>query len=225
MVTLLITSVLILGLFAVAVYFWQKPRQTESTEALPPPPDARGLFEEISTPLAIDSPPTPDNDLRESLVMRASSGDRSALKEAHDLNNTTVYDEVLTALTNSCSSNAQILSLTSHVTRNEWPVNKSLASAFLDYWQDNADRSSTAKMLHIAALSDDAETYQRAMESAVQMWRAGKLPDLPATELQALLNGEFWVLSSATRSSGAGFVLKRSLASARRELEQTQSAN
>jgi hypothetical protein len=36
------------------------------------------------------------------------------------------------------------------------------------------------------------------------------------------LNSEFWVLSSNTRSSGAGFVLKRTLSNATRELK-TQS--
>jgi hypothetical protein len=40
-----------------------------------------------------------------------------------------------------------------------------------------------------------------------------------AAELQSLLVSEFWLLSSATRSSGAGFVLKRTLSRAKRELE------
>jgi hypothetical protein len=76
-------------------------------------------------------------------------------------------------------------------------------------------------MLHFAALSDDAETYRKAVELAFNLWRDGKLHDVSARELQALFNGEFWVLSSGVRSSGNGFVLKRTLSSARRELEGT----
>jgi hypothetical protein len=41
---------------------------------------------------------------------------------------------------------------------------------------------------------------------------------LSAAELQQLLNSEFWLLSSSTRNSGAGFVLKRTLSLAKREL-------
>jgi hypothetical protein len=76
-------------------------------------------------------------------------------------------------------------------------------------------------MLHVAALSDDAETYRQAVELALNSWRNDKLPNLSAEELHSLINGEYWVLSSNTRSSGAGFVLKRTLATAKRELETT----
>jgi hypothetical protein len=165
-----------------------------------------------------------DQDSLDSLITQARQGDKSALRNAYDLGNSAIYDDVLTALVNASSSDAQILSLTSHVTRNQWPVNKPLAAAVINSWLKTPDRSSTAKMLHIAALSDDAETYLRAAELALRFWREGKLCDLPALELNALLTGEFWVLSSATRSSGAGFILKRSLASARRELERAKHA-
>jgi hypothetical protein len=74
-------------------------------------------------------------------------------------------------------------------------------------------------MLHIAALSDNAETLKTAVDVALRSWREGNLLDVSAIELQALFNGEFWVLSSRTRSSGAGFLLKRTLVSARRELD------
>jgi hypothetical protein len=96
-----------------------------------------------------------------------------------------------------------------------------LAQKSIDYWKDSPDRHSTTKMLHIAALSDDAETYRLAVEVALNSWRNARLQDISAAELQSLIHGEFWVLSSNTRSSGAGFVLKRTLATAKRELEQT----
>ena len=218
MVTLLITSVLILVIFSVAIYFWQKPRTDSRPAELPPsPPPPSALFGDT---LATADTTNDSNDLRESLLAQAAQGDKSTLKQAHALNNRVIYDEVLTALVDHSPSDANVLSLTSHITKNQWPVNKRLASAFIDSWQKSPDRTFTTKMLHIAALSDDAETYRQAIELALRFWREGKLPDLPAVELNTLITGEFWVLSNQTRSSGAGFILKHSLAAARRELER-----
>ncbi len=86
-------------------------------------------------------------------------------------------------------------------------------------YQKTPNRSSTAKLLHVAALSDDAKNYERAIELVLLSWRDGSLSDLSAKELQSLFNSEYWVLSSRTRTSGAGFVLKETLSSANRELE------
>jgi hypothetical protein len=223
MVTLLISSVLILGLIVLAVYFWQKPASTNDIYELPPPPEPRSIFTAPETQQQLGT--TVEPDLRASLIELASKGEKSSLQKARDLKNDGVYDEVLTALVKATTSDAQLLSLTSHIMKNQWPVNKTLAAACIDSWQKAPDQTSTAKTLHIAAMSDDADTYRIAAEQALQFWREGKIPGLTATELNALLNGEFWVLSSATRSSGAGFVLKRSLASARRELEGTTTSN
>ena len=121
-------------------------------------------------------------------------------------------------------SDAQILSLTSYVVRHELPVNRDLAEAGIKSWSAAPDRSGTARALHLAALTDDAKTYQETVERALELWRARKLADISPLELRTLFDGEFWVLSSRTRSSGAGFVLKRTLASARRELEAARSA-
>jgi hypothetical protein len=54
-------------------------------------------------------------------------------------------------------------------------------------------------------------------------WRDGSLADLSAKDLQSLFNSEYWVLSSRTRTSGAGFVLKETLSRANRELELTNT--
>lgn len=224
MITLLFTSVLILGLLVLAVYLWQKPADTAEVNELPPPPDPRGLFSQPEEHPQLDTK-IADQDNTAKLITLAETGVKSALQQAHELNNNRLYDEVLTALVSSTTSDAQLLSLTSYVTRNEWPVNAALAKACILAWQKAPDRSSTAKTLHIAALCDDAEIYGNAAELALQFWREEKIQDLTAIELNALLNGEYWVLSTATRSSGAGFILKRSLASARRELEQTKATN
>ena len=86
-------------------------------------------------------------------------------------------------------------------------------------YQSSPNKSTTAQLLHAAALSDNAKNYERAIELVLMSWRDGSLADLSASELQSLFNSEYWVLSSRTRTSGAGFVLKQTLSSANRELE------
>jgi hypothetical protein len=105
----------------------------------------------------------------------------------------------------------------------ELEARKALAEEFIDAWQVSPDRVSTAKMLHLAALADDADTFRTAVETALNVWKRGSVPDLSAAELQTLFNSEFWILSSAARSSGAGFVLKRTLSRAKRDLERANN--
>ena len=222
MVTLLITSVFVFGLIAIAIFFWQKAANTSQPIELPLPPQPAGLFSDFK-PAEL---PSPTDDPKKAVIESATKGDRSALAQAHALNDSGLYEEVLNLFISQIDSEPKLLSLVSHVTRNDLPVTKALAQRSIDYWKNSPNghstaKHSTAKMLHLAALSDDAETFRQAVELALNSWRNGKLPDTSAVELQSLINGEYWVLSSNTRSSGAGFVLKRTLATAKRELEPT----
>jgi hypothetical protein len=224
MVTFLFTSIFIIGFLALALYFWQKPRTSSSTVALPPPTEPRALFpdpdeKELSAAARDDDAA----ELRTQLLERARNGDKAALAEANNLQDPQFYDQLLSLLLSTDNSKAGVLSLVSHVARKELPVNKNLALAVLDHWKENPDRNSTAKALHVAALVDDAALYQETVEAALHYQRAGKLKDVSSAELQALFDGEFWVLSSRTRGSGAGFILKRTLANARRELGSATS--
>jgi len=222
MLTLLITSVLLLALFAVAIYYWQKPANTSQTTDQLPPFMGRGLFDidEGVAQITVGAPPQQTKHQEETLLARARANDKSALVDAHAMNRE-VYNAVLDMLATGVSSGSQLLSLVSFVAQHQLPVNINLAKAMIRSWQESPDRDSTAKMLHIAALSDDAETYRKAVELALRFWREDKLTDLSAVELQALLTSEFWVLSSGARNSGAGFVLKRTLSFTRRELDET----
>jgi hypothetical protein len=213
MVTFLITSVLFVALFAIAIYFWQKPRSTDEHLPLPPETPPRALFSQIEAVAEISS--AEQNGHRE-LLDRATSGDLHAIVEARDTN---VYSEVLSATVSQANSEAKLLKLASHVSQNNLPVNRPLAEAMIAAWQQSPNRHTTAKAIHLAALADDADLYKKAVELALRLFREGKLSDISAMELQALLNGEYWLLSSGERNSGTGFVLKRTLSSARRELE------
>ncbi|HVF50725.1 MAG TPA: hypothetical protein VNA19_11595, partial [Pyrinomonadaceae bacterium] len=95
------------------------------------------------------------------------------------------------------------------------------AEAFRQLYLCAPDAASTGEMLHVAALSDEAETYAQAVETAVGLWHAGKLPSLAASNLEALIESEYWVLAPEARASGAGFMLKQTLADARRQLQSS----
>ena len=226
MVTLLFTAVAILLLFGIGAYFWQKPAEGNSVKVLPPAPNSRGLFDAESSTEADD---TEHQALifqqRAELIKQARNGDRGTLDKAHLIGDPDLYDRVLAELVQFSDSDPKLLSLLSFISQNELPVNRSLAEAVLTSWRTAPDRGSTARALHFAALSDDADIYRGAVEGALQLWRAGKLGDISAIELRALFDGEFWVLSSRSRSSGAGFVLKRTLDGARRELEAAPGAD
>ena len=229
MVALLFTAIFIVGLLAITLYFWAPRAKSSEQGLLPPPQPHRGLFSDKDDFESAVSPLPPDpgelEAKRISFIERAKTGDKSTLKEAHAIGDQKFYDEVLDQLTANADSTGTLLALVSYVTRNEFRVNRKLAEAIVSSWKNSPDRTSTPKTLHIAALADDADLYQSTVEAALQFWRQGLLADVSAAELRALFDGEFWVLSTRTRSSGAGFILKRKLASARRELETAMRVN
>jgi hypothetical protein len=170
MVTFLLTSVLLLGLVAIAIYFWQKPANQAKTIELPPPssPQVQGLFSDFKL-----------NELRAATISKPVSEIDEQI-DREDFEN---------------------------------------AVAAIRAFQQSPNRNSTTRLLQVAAVSDDAKTYGRAIELVLMSWRDGSLSDISARDLQALFSSEYWVLSSRTRTSGAGFVLKETLSNANRELE------
>lgn len=224
MVTLLITSCLILAGITYAIYLWQRPSIERDAEfELPPVPSRfERLFDdpEEARALVLKSAESHRSEQRRSLLGRALAGDREALADAHGSGDEALYDEVLNALTERADSGQKLLALVSHIARSDrrLRVNKFLAEKFIAHWKQNPDRNSTAKMLHVAALSDDAWVYRAAVESAYQFWREGRVEHLNAAELRSLIESEFWLLTATARASGAGFVLKRRLAAITHQL-------
>ena len=170
-ITFLITSVLVLGLIAIAIYIWQKPARNTEVAELPPPPVTSLFADEEPAQLV-------------AVLEQQLPAEQPLIQES-----------------------------------DEHEAKRATAAEFIKEWKQSPGRNSTAQMLHLAAAADDAELYDKAAELALDLWQDGKLPDVSAAELNSLLNSEYWLLSSQTRSSGAGFVLKRTLARAKRELE------
>jgi len=218
MVTFLITSALVLGLFAIAIYFWQKPANKTETIELPPPYPPRALFP--------DAPPvhelaTPEDNQHDELIERAQHGDLNVLLEVNGTG--IIYQKLLTSLVSSATQEDKLFDVVSFVAKHNLPANHSLVESTTRAWQTSPERQLTSQMLHLAALTNDAEIYDIAIQQALTCWRDGKLLDVSASELQALINSEFWLLSAQARSSGRGFILKRTLSDVRRELEATNN--
>ena len=221
MVTFLFTTLLLLGLVVLAIYFWQKPASTTGLPELSPPTEPRSLFD--YTPAREELTSTTmnlDHSKRAELLERANQGDRTVLSEAHQFTEPEIYEEVLNELVVHAKTHSQIVPLMSYVSRHNLKVNKAMIDVALEAWSQEPTKTATSKMLHTAALTDDAEIYRNAIELVLQFWRQQKLSEISNLELEALFHAEFWVLSSNTRSSGDGFILKQTLSSARRELEE-----
>lgn len=212
----------ILLISGIAIYFWQQSAHNNSERVLPPSPDFYGLFSPSKTEMKTQEEVERAERLAASLLDRARAGDKAALIEAKANGDADLYDQILNEFVEPLDSDAALVSLMSFVVKNELRVSPALAKKAVAAWRDSPSRPGTAKALHFAALSDDAELYDATVQAALALWREGKLANVGADELRALFDGEFWILSARTRSSGAGFVLKRTLADARRELESRQ---
>lgn len=228
MVTVLITSFLLLAAISYAIYRQQRASSGDSEgRALPPPPPhAHSLFgeDDSDTLERLKEAERQASERREALLGRAAQGDKSALQDASD--DAALYDAVLDALAERADNYKKLVALVSYIERSERPlrVNAALAEKFLDAWKASPEKSrTTAIALHVSATADSAPVYQSAVEAAFACWQSGQLPDISAEELRALFDGEYWVLSSEVRNSGAGFLLKQKLASLRLQLLKASS--
>lgn len=215
--------VLVLLLLAVALANFLRNRNT-STEYLPSPSPVVPQISSRSLPRSLFDPPSAqalaemqNEQLRASLLTRVTAGDLSVLIEANA--NPILYNEVLTALVaQSADVREIVLYLSAHA---ELRANAQLAQAFIKAWEEAPNRSELATMLHLAALSDDADVYWHAVDVARQAWDEGRLTQVSPKELAAAIEAEYWLLNTEARESGAGFILKRYVASVRRELKAT----
>ncbi|HEX8653223.1 MAG TPA: hypothetical protein VF708_20585 [Pyrinomonadaceae bacterium] len=224
MVTVLITSFLLIAAISYAFYCWQRTPSERDAEQGRIPPRFGGLFsvDTVEEPQAGRAPVKANSvtsEARAALHERAARSDRTALSDAAACGDAALYDEILNALVERADSDQKLLALVSHITRSEeLRVNRRLAEAFIEAWKTSPDRGALPKMLHVAALADDAALYQKAIETAFQFWRERRLAGISAQELRTLMESEYWLLTTGVRNSGAGFVLKLKLAGLRREL-------
>jgi hypothetical protein len=226
-----VSAILVISVFlvfvATLVILRTKRPQTKSDAAYFPP-DARPprLFAESAAGSSADDKEAREEsgkkaaeEFEKSLLSRAAQGDFEVLKEARAVS-TEMYRRVFDALVESCGASTDTLrSLADFITRNDnLRASPALAERLVTDWEANPSRASVPRLLRVAALSDDAATFELAMSAVVRARGAGRLAEASAEELRSLFEAEYWLLSSEAKRSGAGFLLKQKLARARREL-------
>jgi hypothetical protein len=156
---------------------------------------------------------------RNELHARAEQFDLQALDEAHQHDQ--LYRDILDIFINHAATSQENLeALVSHISKSKaLRTNRRLAEHMIEIFKNSPNKKAALQLLHLAALSDDAAVYEKSIELAVDFWKKGLLPQLAAKELLTLIESEYWLLSSAAKRSGTGFVLKERLAELRRELK------
>ena len=223
MIAIIVISLLALIGAVFTIYFWQ---QTPS-DSQPLNPDPRfkgGLFEHPDAGLLEAEQQASITSGRQKVLERARGGDLSALDEAHSTD-AAFYAEALDAQIEWATARQENLAaLVWHVSKSrELRANNKLAQLLIETWKNEPDRRSTTEMVHIAALSDDPETYGNAVHATIELWRSGKLPWFTPEELADLLVSQYWLMAPEARSGGLGFTLKRRLLNVRRELATAAS--
>lgn len=215
--TVIAFVVLIAGGFA--IYLLQNQPSAKALDNHATTRSFEGLFPEQNA--ATESERAPDR--KAELVARAGAGDLDSLSEASLARDCALYHDVLDALIESTSGSAEKFRALVQTISNgpELRGNKKLAARVMEEWKTNQDKSSTIQMAHIAALSDDAATYEKAVELIGSAWKQGRLPRFSRDEVIALFESQYWILTPEARRAGAGFALKTRLSELRRELAAT----
>jgi hypothetical protein len=222
---ILIISVFLAFVATFAILRTKRSRSNEEADLLLPPHGARALFAdaEAGRHVADDSDEGgASEDFERELRERASRGDLETLKEARESGRAELYNLILATLLERSEGDApRLRALADFVTCGEdLRSSPSLAAAALENWERDPVRARVPVTLRVAALSGDAETFERAMTAVLRARLEGKLTDSNADELRALFDAEYWLLSSEARRSGAGFQLKQKLAQVRRTLSE-----
>ena len=230
MSAILIISVFLIFVATLAVLRTKRSPSNEETEYLPPGIRPRGLFDDRAAGSPGDgtedeSERRASEEFERGLLSRAAHGDFEVLKDAHACGGE-LYRRVLDALVERCGESAdELRALADFITQNDGlRASAALAERLLEDWERNPSRASVPRLLRAAALSDDAATFERAMSSVLRAWKDGRTTDVSAEELRSLFEGEYWLLSSEAKRSGAGFLLKQRLAHVRRELSAARAA-
>jgi hypothetical protein len=169
-----------------------------------------------------DVPPSRPNASveRQALLDRAAEGDQATLAEARAMRDARLYDAVLDVLiqrTSSCQQDFD--SLVRRILENgDLPANAKLAERVIEQYKASPDRGRAADTVHLAALSDEAAIFEKAVETILQLWSEGRIPQVSAEELRELFESEYWVFGAEARRAGPGFTLRKKLAVVRRQL-------
>ena len=213
MITILIVVVLALVLAGFGLALLPKrslPAGSPKFDFSERPPDS--LFaNEVSLIAPVDE--------HQVLLERAGEGDLATLREARIMRETGIYAAVLDTLIDRTSCQQDFDGIVTHLLENgDLPANARLAERVIEQYKASPERGRTANTVHLAALSDEAAIFEKAVDTIMQLWSEGRLPEVPAEELRELFESEYWVLGAEARRAGPGFTLRQRLTEVRRQL-------
>jgi hypothetical protein len=157
---------------------------------------------------------------RNRLIRRASEGDLYALDLAHAKGDADLYRAVLHGLVAQAGGDGERLrSLAEYVVDGKvLRASARFSHVIIELWGNSLDRRSLHYMLCLSALSDDDSSFLKAIDTAIEQWRLGRVKSVSAKDLLATIECAYWLISSEVRDSGSGFVVKQAISGIRREL-------
>jgi hypothetical protein len=154
------------------------------------------------------------------LLGRAAGGDKTALDEARVRGDAAFYREILRTLVARAGGDEEALRSIAEYIVDSRALRSSgeFAAMMIERLGAAPDQNSLVRMLHLAALSDDAAVLKRAVEAALKLFGEGRLPRVSAEDFLATVESAYWLLEAEARNSGSGFLLKRLIVDVRRGL-------
>lgn len=224
MTTIFFISILLLAVAAFALRRRKRRKPPKEPDFFPETRSFDGLFAEQRAEemklLARAEAERRVEEERRRLLYRAAEGDKAALDEARECGDAAFYREILRTLVARAEGDEEALrSIAEYIVGSSaLRSSREFAATMVELWGEAPGRSSLARMLHLAALSDDAEVFKRAVEVALKLFGEGRLPRVSAEDFLATVESAYWLIEAEVRSSGSGFLLKRLIVDVRRGL-------
>jgi len=222
--TILFISILLLAFAAFALHRRNRRTPPKGTDFFPEQRGFEGLFarhhaEEMRL-LAQAEERRRVEEERLGLLGRAAWGDKTALDEARVRGDAAFYREILRTLVARAGGDEEALRSIAEYIVDSRALRSSgeFAAMMIERLGAAPDQNSLVRMLHLAALSDDAAVLKRAVEAALKLFGEGRLPRVSAEDFLASVESAYWLLEAEARNSGSGFLLKRLIVDVRRGL-------
>jgi hypothetical protein len=219
---LILLPIIVLAIFIVRSV--SRPQSETQSHSLQEPRHFDGLFAKEREQEAAELQKAEAEIRREAqrmeLLARAWVNDETCLDDAHAFGERDLYNEVLDAHVIATGGNAEVLkSIMEYIVDSgALRATPDFATRMLDQFPGRCEQRTLADLIYLAALSDDPEVFERAIDQARTGYRSGRILRTNSRDFLAIIEHSYWLLSPEVRYSGTGFLLKRLVADVRREL-------
>jgi hypothetical protein len=223
-IAILIIFIILFVAISISFYHRQKNRLPSYKEDRLIPPYNLSGYTSLFTDQEMEALPKskPAKAINKSIyITRALKGDVSVLKDVSKEGDWNFYRDVLDKLIEVNQKNGGDLNrLTTYILENnELRSSRRLAEILIEQWKQSPSKDRLSTMLHLVALSDDTSIFEVAVNTVVESWYNGELPQVTNESLLSLIESEYWVINQAVRHAGSSFLLKRRLIHLRRQLK------